>query len=692
MNKAYNRINDGKGWKNHPSDETPLNAYNLNKSDVALDEIDNRVIILDNTKATKIEISELFNNVSFDEQTGIITFTRKNGATVTIDTPMEKIALNIYYDPVTEMLTLPLIDGTQMQVDLSRLITEYEFMDSDTIAFSVNTDGKVTAIVKEGSIEEKHLRPDYLADIKVEVAKAQASQQAAATSESNAKKSETAAKESQTAAKASETNAASHEESAADSAKNAARSSASADDSARMAITKANEAFASSASAAGSEKTAVNKANEASASAASAAESKANADMYAKKTQSYAVGSGGVRPDEASDNAKTYYEKSKEIYESFSSSGDVTGVKGDAEAAYRSGLVNLTANNIGALSLDGGQMSDNAEVRLKSSSINTYDRYLSIDGSKIRFEADDNGRIYSSVFNEEGVLIENTDGPDNVTITAIGAYFYGYDNSSTRILSSETIMNSFDDNGSKYFKKITAKGEQIHDSIGNNYYNSVDIKTDFYDNEYSINTYLEGNSANITFYSGDITLYGEYGVNVNSYDSGFAIGDGTSLKALRPKKDSVSALGAPAFRWRDIYAANGVIQTSDRAKKTDIENLTDDKAKEFIMGLTPVSYKMTDGASGRTHYGLIAQDVEDLMTELGMDSKDFAGFIKSPKVIKKDTDANGNPLKRPAEETIEGQYDYALRYDEFIAPLIKMVQKQQKEIDRLKEKLIPILY
>lgn len=182
MNKAYNRINDGKGWKNYPSDETPLNEQNLNKQDIALDEIDDRVITLDNTKATKTEVSSLFSEISYNEKTGIITFTRKNGAKVTIDTPMEKIALNIYYDPETEMLTLPLIDGTQMQVDLSRLITEYEFLDSDTIAFSVNSEGKVAAIIKEGSVEEKHLRPEYLSDIKIEESKAKESAVSASNS------------------------------------------------------------------------------------------------------------------------------------------------------------------------------------------------------------------------------------------------------------------------------------------------------------------------------------------------------------------------------------------------------------------------------------------------------------------------------------------------------------------------------
>lgn len=51
----------------------------------------------------------------------------------------------------------------------------------------------------------------------------------------------------------------------------------------------------------------------------------------------------------------------------------------------------------------------------------------------------------------------------------------------------------------------------------------------------------------------------------------------------------------------------------------------------FILALNPVSYKLNDGTSGRTHYGLIYQDVETILNALGMTSLDFAGFIKSPK-------------------------------------------------------------
>ena len=171
MNKAYNRIN----WENYPSDATPLNEANLNKLDSATDTIDDRVITLDTTKATKTEVATLVADVTFEESTGIITITKKNGSVITIDTQMEKIALNFTYDPTTEQIILTLIDGTKQYIDLSALITQYEFLDTDTVAFIIGTDGKVSAIVKEGSIEEKHLEPNYLAKIKVESARAETS-------------------------------------------------------------------------------------------------------------------------------------------------------------------------------------------------------------------------------------------------------------------------------------------------------------------------------------------------------------------------------------------------------------------------------------------------------------------------------------------------------------------------------------
>ena len=189
MNKAHRPIN----WENYPSDETPLNDTNLNKMDSAIGVIDDRVITLDTTKATKTEVATLVADVTFEESTGIITITKKNGSKITIDTQMEKIAINFDYNTTTQQIILTLIDGTQQYIDLSALITQYEFLDSNTVAFYIDKDGTVSAIVKEGSIEEKHLEPNYLAKIKVEVAKAESSMKNAATSENNAASSATKA-------------------------------------------------------------------------------------------------------------------------------------------------------------------------------------------------------------------------------------------------------------------------------------------------------------------------------------------------------------------------------------------------------------------------------------------------------------------------------------------------------------------
>lgn len=431
MNKTYGRIN----WENYPSDETPLNESNLNKIDSATDEIDNRVITLDTTKATKEEVSTLVQDVTFEEKTGIITIVKKNGSKIAIDTQMEKIAVNFSYNAETQQIILTLIDGTKQYIDLSALITQYEFLDSDTVAFSIDSTGKVSAIVKEASIQEKHLQPNYLADIKVEVAKAQASQSAAAKSESNAKASEAAAAISESNAAASATKSQSYAVGGTNSrtgedtdnakyySQQSAQSRSAAAASADTANTKAEEAAASAATAktsadnaAGSANIANEKANSAANSATIAVSNSNAAQQYASNAaasadtaQNYAVAD--------TDSAKYYYEQARRISESFSGAlrpmgtvtfanlpalseaaggsmynisdeftttsdfkegagnvipaganvyktedgkwdvlagTPVTGVKGGTESGYRRGNVNITAENVGALSLRNG--------------------------------------------------------------------------------------------------------------------------------------------------------------------------------------------------------------------------------------------------------------------------------------------------------------------------------------------------
>ena len=191
MQKIYSRIN----WENFPSEKTAVNESNLNKMDLAIDNLDDRVVAMDASKVDLTKANELVKEILWDESNGTLTVVKMNGSKAVIDTKLEKLAVNFKYNPQTQQLVITLDDGTVQNVDLSSLITEYEFLDSDTIAFEI-TDGKVKAIVKNGSITEDKLQPNFLADIKVESAKAVASAKNAGESETNAAKSATDAKDS----------------------------------------------------------------------------------------------------------------------------------------------------------------------------------------------------------------------------------------------------------------------------------------------------------------------------------------------------------------------------------------------------------------------------------------------------------------------------------------------------------------
>lgn len=459
MNKAHIDIN----WENYPSDETPLNERNLNKMDGSIDIIDDRVITLDTTKATKAEVATLVADVTFEESTGIITITKKNGSKITIDTQMEKIAINFDYNPITQQIILTLIDGTKQYIDLSALITQYEFHDSDTVAFYIDKDGKVSAIVKEGSIEEKHLEPNYLAKIKVEVAKAESSQQAAAKSEINAKASENAAKASETAAKTSETNAKASETAAAKSATAAAISETNAKASETSASQSAATATSEAASASRSASTAIDKATIATQKATEIIGKAESAAESAAKAQSYAVGGTGSREGEDSDNAKYYYQQAKDVSEGlkgglqphgtvafadlpaladvstgwmfnisdeFTTTDDfkegagnvipaganiyktsdekwdvlagtpVTGIKGVNEDSFRRGNVELTAENVGAVATGG----DTAENTATFTSSDVADGSASAWTTVSKLSS---GEKHSSIFAKVSQMFKN---------------------------------------------------------------------------------------------------------------------------------------------------------------------------------------------------------------------------------------------------------------------------------------------
>lgn len=117
----------------------------------------------------------------------------------------------------------------------------------------------------------------------------------------------------------------------------------------------------------------------------------------------------------------------------------------------------------------------------------------------------------------------------------------------------------------------------------------------------------------------------------------------------------------------DVYNQNGVISNSDRNLKEEIRD--SDLGLDFVKDLRPVSYKWKDqyDSAGnkitdykRRHYGLIAQELNDLLNVKGISSNDCAAII------------NDNGLM-------------GIRYTELIPILIKAVQELTARVEELEK-------
>jgi hypothetical protein len=100
-------------------------------------------------------------------------------------------------------------------------------------------------------------------------------------------------------------------------------------------------------------------------------------------------------------------------------------------------------------------------------------------------------------------------------------------------------------------------------------------------------------------------------------------------------RDNAIDLGNTNARFDDIYATNGTIQTSDRNEKQDIAELSDAEQRVAVAakGLMR-KFRWRDavaekGDEARTHFGIIAQDLQAAFAAEGLDAGDYAMFMSN---------------------------------------------------------------
>jgi hypothetical protein len=97
-------------------------------------------------------------------------------------------------------------------------------------------------------------------------------------------------------------------------------------------------------------------------------------------------------------------------------------------------------------------------------------------------------------------------------------------------------------------------------------------------------------------------------------------------------RDNAIDFGSSSNRLDDIFATNATIQTSDRNEKQDIAELSEAEARVAVVAkglMRKFRWKSAvaeKGDDARTHFGIIAQDLQDAFTAESLDASDYAMF------------------------------------------------------------------
>lgn len=155
---------------------------------------------------------------------------------------------------------------------------------------------------------------------------------------------------------------------------------------------------------------------------------------------------------------------------------------------------------------------------------------------------------------------------------------------------------------------------------GDNLYrhNGVTKGTNVYGEGYAIRRQSD-NAAFLEFFSGSGN-----GASLANITAG---GELVSTSITRPLTDNSVSCGNISFRWTDIFAVSGSVNTSDEREKTEILDITDNILDAWSsVGFK--SYKWIDavnkkGEEARRHFGLLAQDIIRAFEAKGLDATNY---------------------------------------------------------------------
>ena len=265
---------------------------------------------------------------------------------------------------------------------------------------------------------------------------------------------------------------------------------------------------------------------------------------------------------------------------------------------------------------------------------------------------------------------------------------YLYHNSTDMIISNEVVGDlSFKTSGNTRMKinesgnvgigtgspvaKLDVRGSAIFNE------NGIDADFRVESNGQPNMLFVDGSSNRVGIGTDSPTAELEV-IGAIGFGSSERISDGGSSQikfngTLRPSSSGQYDLGSSSYKWDDIWAVNGTIQTSDKNLKTNIEDLQ--YGLKEIMKLKPVKFQWKDSHNKDFKLGLLAQDLLPVLSEV----------VKTHhyEVSEEDNTVNKVELDK-----------LGVYYSDIIPVLIKgiqeqqtLIQSQQSELEYIKEEL-----